>query len=225
MILWPRSHRKKWLALFFVIAVLFCTILFWWQVGAVVMHVGEAQAIRFSPDGSKLVFVWTDSWGIPLPEGPIPKRNITVYWCDVSTRDVQRSVKVDTVGSKYSGYNTVPIGFEFSPDSCHLAIATPNGLRLINLDTARLWRMSSRGEVVTSFAWLANDEIAYVTHTNKGVRRKDKVDRTFWRQKISDGPNTRLFIYREEGITGRIDPWVEYPLEHWSPTGQHVIFF
>ncbi len=183
------------------------------------------REIKFSPNSSKVAYIWLDEWNEPWLDGRTLSRTISIKWCGVDTPDVLKSVRVGSVGMEWAGYISVPTPFEFSPDSRHLAIIVPWKLSVINLYSGKLRGFSRPDEIVSSFVWLSNNEIGYVAHANLHGKHEGITDRTFWRQKISDSPDARVAIHREMSVKPGVDFLVNsYPLEIWSPRGRYVVF-
>ena len=77
---------------------------------------------------------------------------------------------------------------------------------------------------MTSFHWLNNDEIGLVVNETISEERATK---TFWRQNISKGPETRKQIFQDTTkpeLRYGIGPFNDYPQEFWSPKGKFVIY-
>ena len=181
-------------------------------------HTGQPEKISFSPDNSKIAFIWSDEWYMPVVDSPILKREISLCWCNVADVDSVKSIKVYSASGRF--YGPDPMDFKFSPDSSHLAIFTPNYLSVINLKSKKLWRLSNAGEKVTSFQWLDNAQIGYCVHAI-AEEDKSRYERTFWRQKIANAHKTRSRIYSASIVEPDISTW---PQEYWSPKGRYVIF-
>lgn len=180
--------------------------------------------IVFSPDGDTVAFIWEDSWEMRLLHVGTPLRSLHLRWCDASDPRSQRSVRLDSLGWKFS-HSSVPVELRFSPDSRHVAAWTAHFLTVVDLSSGRQWRLARFGERVTSFAWLSDHEVGYVTHTNLRGRFGRIADRTFWRQNIHKKLDARIRIFRETGAAVGARPTVyDYPIEHWSPKGRYVIF-
>ena len=180
--------------------------------------------IYFSPDSSKIAFLWFEQWFIPFGNNDIYKRYVHVYWCNTTDTENHKSVKVDTIGKEYAGYVSIPTDLTFSPDSRHLVIFTPNHLSLIDLDTKKLSRLCKSEESVTSFQWLGNEMLGYATFSPS----EDKSSLTFWKQNINDNQDNRERIYCEEVEKEYVPletPQIAFPMEYWSSKGKYVLFF
>ncbi|MHC4658191.1 MAG: hypothetical protein ACYS83_03310 [Planctomycetota bacterium] len=196
---------------------------------AVLWHEEYTKDVGFSPDSSKIVFIHADTWRIPslADSTPVLKAKISAYWCDANSPETKKSLEVESVGREYGGYFSLPAGLVFSPDSKHIAIFTVRYLLVINLKSSQLRRLSHAGENVSSFRWLNNEEVGYVVHTRK-KEGESYDERTFWRQRITDGPDSRKKIFPMSGVErGAFDSrpiLFGEDLEHWSPKGRYVIF-
>jgi hypothetical protein len=194
------------------------------SVSGAIFPIGWPEKIVFSPDSSKIAFIWSenfDKFALMLVDTPILRRDIFVYWCNVTDIGTKKSVKVDTFGEEYSGYSRVPLDLKFSPDARYLAVFTANYLSLIDLKSKKLSRLSNDKEMVTSFQWLDKDQIGYCVRTI-GEDANLPYERIFWQQNITNEPKSRSKIYQESEEKSPI--LLYWPLEHWSPKGRYVVF-
>ncbi|MEW6252313.1 MAG: hypothetical protein AB1716_16865 [Planctomycetota bacterium] len=180
-----------------------------------VVHGGGDDTPRFSRDNSLAVWVRYDYLTVlPDFENPVC-RSVTVKWCRAASPDVIHAAWLLREQARLL----------IAPDSRHLAVIAPDMLRIIATADARSHELLPRGETVTSVAWLADDEVAYASHTHQRGPYRDLTDRSFWRQRIDAPPGERTLIRREEGVRagfsarGRPD-WPEY----WSPRGSYVVY-
>jgi len=193
------------------------------------LPVRESSLAAWAPNGHVLAHIRLDTLeagGIPGLNARTIKQTASVRWCTVEKPTEQQTVQVDTVGPEFSGYRlTTYVHMVFSPDSSHLAVASPNHLTVIDLSSGRHWEAAAQGELVTSVVWSGNTEIRYAAHSGLRGRQNAVSDRTLWRQQIDQLPEARQLIHREPGVdvlvTLRQSDW---PVEYWSPDGRYLIF-
>ncbi len=174
--------------------------------------------LHFSEDGTMVAFSLAECWDLPLPpEMPTFRTVPYARWCKMNSPRDCETIKLPSSRSDYGYYivnDIVPI---FSPDSRRLAIISPDGLLLADVESGKYKKISLAQEEVKTARWIENDELGYAAHTTRRGKYDDVIDLTFWRQKIDQPANTRTEIHRELGIDN-------YPNEYWSPGGKHVIF-
>ena len=204
-------------------------------IGVGTRRSASAGELQFSPDGKTIAYEWTIALIKPVSrmEARAVSQTAEARWCSVAEPDRIHSAKVLQWGENAKGYRIgVYVHIGFSPDSRHLAVATPRKLRIIDLRSEKHWVLNRTGEFVTSLRWIDNEEIGYVTHSNRRGEWDEIVDRAIWRQKITQEWRNRREINKERGIEGYSDSGGpkftygagDFPVESWSPKGRFVVF-
>lgn len=168
---------------------------------------------QFSPCSSILAYV-ADTW-----------RVAHVCWSKVDDLKDPKCVRLSSVDASWDDLHLHKrVHLVFSPDSRHLAVASPKELRVIDLTSGKSRLLSHGGEFVSSLAWMGKDQVAYVAHTSRRGKFGEISDRTFWRQQLQPPAGKRAVIYREKKTVTGVGYFPVWPLEHWSPDGRFVIF-
>ena len=192
---------------------------------------------RFSPDGQWLAYVYTDSLQfVPIPLPYTPQVSLAsgaeVRWCRTDRPDEVHSVKVDWRGAK-GGATSLDARIVFSPDSRRIAAVGEHRLSVIEVQSGERKILSERDETVTSLWWTSPDEIAYAAHTRIRDQGEPQffpgffkvADRTIWRQKIHEPPESRTAVFSEKNVqTATAAQYGQWPLERPSPDGRYVVF-
>jgi hypothetical protein len=195
--------------------------------GCAYSQLGERQ---FSPDSSKVAYVREDVLTLSkIPHTGIPdvRQTACICWWSGSDPNAHPCVRIDSVSPRREGdHLRWNVHIQFSPGSRYLAVASPKGLSCVDLESGRVGQLSRPGELVTSMAWLDDDEIGYAAHTNPRGDYGMVTDRSFWRQKVQPAKENRALILRETGIEpssmgGLCSSW---PGECWSPQGRFVVY-
>jgi len=179
---------------------------------------------------------------IEYVEPIIKKRIISIGWCDISKPHEIKRIRIDTLGKEFIGWGgePAPKSIKFSPDSRKIGVLTPNKLSIVNLKSNELQLSIDTRRQVSTFQWLSDTEIGYVTHEppipsdsyaietikNLGYD-SDSLSRSFWRKRINS--KERSLIYKDSGEFIRtFDYGGKFPLreqsEYWSPNGNYVIY-
>ena len=186
---------------------------------------GDSRAIAFAPDSSIVAYVWQDSLSEFAVDGRAWLSSYHLYWITASAPSKRKHVLVDSAvgySRAYGGFG--PVALKFSPDSRHAAVVVGDHLTVVDLGSAKSWRINKGNEAVTSFQWLSAHELGYGTATPlKG--REDLYRRTIWSQEISGVPGQRTVLH--SGTVSR--EAVEYlllhfPIEYWSAKGTYAVF-
>ncbi|GMU22427.1 MAG: hypothetical protein AMXMBFR13_25130 [Phycisphaerae bacterium] len=180
---------------------------------------GAPRLPTFSPDGSVFAYVRQPSYhgkGDPI-------QRLDVCWRNVSRPEVEHVATTQTKIATFHDRATLDMIVRFAPDSQHLAVATPLNLEVVDLRTAELRRVSEPLELVTSCAWLDEQTVVYAAHTSRSGQVPETSQRTFYAHRIDQASSQRRVLFREEAVQAGTDLF-DWPLERWSPDGQHVIF-
>ena len=92
--------------------------------GCVQLWSGPEDA-AFSPDGSKLAYLWVETLREFTVDGKTLCRTLRVEWCEVASPRKRKSLAVGSLGLDWGGYVSVPTAMAFSPDSRRLAVVVP----------------------------------------------------------------------------------------------------
>jgi len=205
------------------IAVLGLVLLLVATVGA---YAGTVQTGRicFSPSGSSIAWLATESVTIPWgPENLDLSEVLSLRWCSVHDPHQQHYVKIASRHFKLSGTGlSAETHMYFSPDSRHLAVIWPKNIMILDLATGDHRKLPTYDEILSSFAWLNDTTIGYVSYT----KQQDVITRTFWRQGIAEDQAERTAMYQESELQ-ELPLWFyqyDWPREYWSPRGTWVIF-
>lgn len=194
--------------------------------GCVLVPDQESSAPMLSPDGRVLLYLQSDKMvarGMPVvvPLDQTVSQDAALRWQPAGGGPEH----VVPIAWKSGGGLMRELRTVFSPDGRHVAVVTPDGVTVADLDSAEHWRLTPGDEQVTSLAWLSAGEVAYAAHTNRRGTDDAVSDRTFWRQRIAEPASARTRIYQEAGVRAGLDEedgvW---PLEAWSPGGRYVVF-
>ncbi|NLG64910.1 MAG: hypothetical protein GX537_04830, partial [Actinobacteria bacterium] len=173
---------------------------------------GGPSQLTFSPDGSQVAFIWEDNLQELAVDGRTWLRHITLHWCRTNDAGALAMAPIGWFGAEYWRHGELPLDMKWSPGASRIGVLTPHTLVIVEAHSRRVTAITD--EVITSFAWVSDTEVAYCTkRTAKGMhqralRRYDLQDRT--RGEIA------RFAWR---------PACEYTWnEHWSPSGQFVVF-
>lgn len=189
---------------------------------------GYASSPAFSPDSTMFAYLWQTETLAPIgPESVRMWQKVDLRWCAVDHPKRIRSLTIDTAGreswdKKLDDY----VQFSFSPDSSHVAVSTRGELFSIDLETRERKLLSAEGEIVSSFAWVADDEIGYMAYSNvRRTRDMDVADRVVWRQRVHRPLKERTAILRQD----RTEVYLSYggyssSSESWSPLGNYLTF-
>ena len=188
----------------------------------------------FSADGSLIAYGVANGKLRFLPAANLFKEvvesDVAIHWWPVDRPEDGRHVPV---AAKPVMHDTVWVRgrlfLAFSPDSKHLAVWIKKRLFVIDIASGEQRPVTPRGEVISSFAWRGNDEIAYAAHTWITGLRKDVSDRTFWRTRIDSPASQRKLIRRDKAVITNVSRAVAFyrnraTLEQWSPNGRYVIY-
>ncbi len=194
-------------------------------------EVGEAA---FSPDGRLVAFVWIDQLRAFLSDKPRAVQAVHVCWCPAERAgEPDRSeVRVDRLGPAFGETPAASVvHLRFSPDSRHVAVVAPNAVTVVDPQTGVARRVTPGGEQYSSFAWLSDEEIAYVAFRPPGLLEglgsdAAPMERTVWCQRIAEPPEARRLVYRHVAaapgtFAGR---YAADSGEHWSPDGRFLLF-
>ncbi|MCY2927407.1 MAG: hypothetical protein NT031_18610, partial [Planctomycetota bacterium] len=143
----------------------------------------------FSRLGTQREHVWVH-WG--SPGSPLKTRKLLV-----AKAPADRESLTPVAGE---------VHLAFSPDSRRLAIVTPDALKVVDLITGGHWDLAAPGERVTSLAWAGDTDVVYACHTyltapcEEDDGRPLLSDRTLWRQRFDQAPETRQKLFRETRV-------------------------
>ncbi|MFZ5867825.1 MAG: TolB family protein [Thermodesulfobacteriota bacterium] len=183
--------------------------------------------ISLSPDSTLAAYLCARQWDLPLPpECPTIRSRIWVRWCTLERPQDYRDVEIGVFGKDWGGwFVTSRIHYAFSPDSRHLAAASPRDLRVIDCATGTWRTLTGPAEVVTSFIWLDDSELAYAS-CQIGTDEQRKSNTHFWRQGIDQSSHERRLIFAEDSgsCPQKGLGTIGWPRERWSPDGAYVIY-
>ena len=138
--------------------------------------------VKFSPDNTKIAFVWSEYWTDMSMNQNIVKEEKYLFWCDVDNINRKRSIKIDSLENTGYGGPT-PQKFLFSPDSQNILFISQNRLSCVNLETKKLTYFSETNENIHIYGWVNNNEIEFGR----------KLTNTFWHVNIAE-PTKRAKI-------------------------------
>ncbi len=187
---------------------------------------GGPELVAFSPDGSKLAYVWKDflcgiDW---ITRSYVTLESEYVRWCSLDSPQRQHCIKIHTK-LHHDGGADCPAELVFSPNSRYLARISPLRVVIIDLATKRHWCLNPRGEYITSFVWLGYDEVIYTSFAKvpggPDTIYKTVYNRTVWRQRIHGTNKARVPVFHEDGLRSCGTYGYE---ESFSPDGRYVVF-
>jgi hypothetical protein len=184
---------------------------------------------QFSPDSQKAscILIQRYRWP-PLPNGAVVAE--AAHFCLCGEKRSGR-VLIDKIGASVTGgLANGRVVSRFSPDSRHAVVMSPNKLVCVDIDSLKSQRLSNAQETLYGFTWVSNNEVCYVSSKSpmKEIDSND-VDRTFWKQKITDGPASRKSVFKDDEKMDSGHSWAfnkMTPCEGkyvWSPRGHYVI--
>jgi hypothetical protein len=185
---------------------------------------------RFSPNGRWMAHAgvhclmegFVDTRFVETPLEICLKADYQVVWCDPARPKDRTVIDVD-VGTREPWGPDFAVDLKFSPDSRRLAVVTRyDGVTVVEPAAGRRWRVSPKGEEITSSAWCGDNELGYIAHTHVRGPWRDRSDRTLWRVRVDRPIHTRIRVFTEEGVRSMLrEPWPR--AESWSPDGRYVV--
>ncbi len=193
---------------------------------------GRTGVPQFSANSTTVAYLWQTEVLAPIgPERVRIRQRVDLRWCAVGHPERLRSVTIDTAGRElWNATLENYVQFSFSPDSSQIAVSTRGDLSCIDLDTGERRRLNDEGEIVSSFAWVAEDEIGYMANSNvSGARGTQIADRIVWRQHVHRPREQRRAIFQQVRVDVDLldvgySPGMFPPSESWSPRGNYLIF-
>ncbi len=194
-----------------------------------VVPAGRPESIAFSPERRHVAWIWTDIlYGLnPLPpracQGcvwPALSQTVRVGWSSSDHAGQVHLLSVYNVGPDRGDHRGAAdsVQLAFSTDGSKLGVLTPRGMTVIELPSSQCRPVQLANGLVTSFAWLGDDEIGYVAEHSGGTNGRE---RTVWRQVVRDSPETRRVIV--QNIPGPVGGLAGQRSECWSPQGRYLI--
>ncbi|MHC4664629.1 MAG: hypothetical protein ACYS9T_01565 [Planctomycetota bacterium] len=186
-------------------------------------------------------FLNEDKYGPIAIAGPkIRKRVMDIGWCNISKPHDIKRIGIDTLGKEFGGWGgePAPKSIKFSPDSRKIGVLTPNTLSIVNLKTNKLQLSIDTQRKLSTYQWLSDKEIGYVTHEAPAPADlyaieglgydSDSVSRSSWRQKIDSKERSLIHKDRGEFMRATHEFGGTFPLreqsEYWSPNGKYAIY-
>ncbi|MEW6360164.1 MAG: hypothetical protein AB1696_27770 [Planctomycetota bacterium] len=183
---------------------------------------GGPGYIWLSPDGKSIAYQWIETKDLPLPpEMPTVETRVYLRWCALAYPNKQQSLLMITAGKKYRAVAAAAlVNVVFSPDSKHMAVATPERLTIVETQSDKHWDLETTGQIVTSLAWSGDDQFACAVHSNPHGVGGGKSDRVLQLRKIRDvAGRGAITLYSAPYEGGAF-----WGIERWSPRGRYVIF-
>jgi len=183
--------------------------------------------ISLSSDSTLAAYLCARQWDLPLPpECPTVRSKVWVRWCALDRPQDYQEVEIGDYGKDWGGwFVTNRIHYAFSPDGVRLAVASPRDLRVIHCATGTWRTLTGPDEVVTSFIWLDNEQLAYAS-CQIGTDKQRKSNTYFYRQRIDQSSHERRLIFAEDAgsFPEKGLGATEWPRERWSPNGVYVLY-
>ncbi|MEX0885484.1 MAG: hypothetical protein WD009_03500 [Phycisphaeraceae bacterium] len=157
------------------------------------------------------------------------REQVSFHWAPVDDLEQVRRIEVADrgIGESCTGLLGA-CHFRYAPDGRHVAIVTPQGIRIVDLaGGAARWLLADSSETVGSLQWMGDGELVYASYRWPEDANGHAV-RTFWRQRID--AEERQVVHRDDqvrfGVWPRLLPYNfgNKPNEFWSSDGRSVLF-
>lgn len=192
--------------------------------GAILNHV------HASPNGNWVAYL--SAWETYIPAGPEPiemSEVVTLYWAPTDNVKARQSLRIGAhFGERARGSQLwSETHLTFSPQGEHLAVTWPGSLLFIELATGRKNACELKHERVTSFCWLDEETLGYVTYA-VDLDGDGRLGRTVWRQRWNEPIGQRAPIHHDPDIRFSVPPMLYdedgwWFVEFWSPDGRYVL--
>jgi len=171
-----------------------------------------AGSLTFSADGEQVCYLREDRIEEDVVDGKTWLRSISLHWCNTSAPTSERSVHIESLGWEYRGYGTVVTDVAWSPKGSRIGVLTPHRVVVVAAETAET--LEIRDGRISSFAWLAEGEVAYATRRTRG----DRQQRVICRQDLQTHKKTDVVALPERLAGG--SPCQK---EQWAPSGRFAV--
>jgi hypothetical protein len=169
-------------------------------------------SLTFSPDGKHVCFIREDRVEEKVVDGQIWSRSISLHWCSVSDPTTESSTRIDALGLEYKGYVNVGTEVEWSPHGSRIGVWTRYKVSIVDIKSGS--KSQIRDGTITSFAWLSDGELAYLTRRIEGNRQRIVICRV----DVNTLRRTDVFAFPERPKSLSIGSG------DWSPSGKFLIF-
>jgi hypothetical protein len=134
--------RNRYVALTIVLILM---LLILYGLSFIIHTGGSALWIHWSPDQSRIVYLWWDNIGLWMfvPDGgSFLHQKRMLYWCSVDQLAQQESIELDSQGyTKQTLAAELPVFF--SPDSSQIAVVKQKNVRIVDLPSGKAHDLAS----------------------------------------------------------------------------------